>query len=105
MQLIASVTDQLEYQNTANVNVANELVNQWFCDFYHPTDSQFLNEFSESEQKVLFEFNCFFDCRVSALPDTLNEMLISPIWQEVVLRSKAVLDELKWQGLDVRYEC
>jgi hypothetical protein len=105
IQLIASVKDQVEYQNSAPVNVANELVNQWFDDFYHPTDSQFVCEFSETEHKVLFDFNSFFDCRVKDLPDTLGEMLVSPVWQDIVLRAEKVLDELKWRGLDARYEC
>ena len=41
LQLIAAPTEQLRYQAKAPVNVAHELVNQWFDDFYHPTAPQF----------------------------------------------------------------
>jgi hypothetical protein len=33
LNLIASRSEQLEYQESAPVNVANEMVNQWFDDF------------------------------------------------------------------------
>lgn len=105
MQLIASARDQLEYQNSSQVNVASELVNQWFCDFYHPADPRFMSAFSDKELKALRDFNSFFDCRVHALPETLGEMLASQAWEDVIMHAQIVLDKLGWQGLEARYEC
>ncbi len=57
LQLIATPADQLAYQAVASVNVARELVNQWFDDFYHPDSPQFLREFTAGELAWLAEFH------------------------------------------------
>jgi hypothetical protein len=80
LNLIASRCDQIEYQRAAPVNVANELVNQWFDDFYHPTDAQFAREFSADEMVQLVKFDAFYDERVASLPDSLEKLLITPAW-------------------------
>jgi hypothetical protein len=105
LQLIASPSDQLEYQSKAPVNVARELVNQWFDDFYHPADSQFMSEFDAVELQVLADFNAYYDSRVSALPDSLPELLQSSVWKEVMLNAEHVLAQCGWGGLDARYDC
>ncbi len=103
LQLIAAPVDQLRYQAKAQVNVANELVNQWFDDFYHPTSPQFASEFSSEELERLAEFNRFFDERVSLLPDSLAEMLKVAAWSEVVAKANAVLAACGWQEVQARY--
>jgi hypothetical protein len=104
LQLIAAPTEQLRYQAKAPVNVAHELVNQWFDDFYHPTSPQFASEFSKQELETLAEFNRFFDERISLLPDSLAEMLKVEAWSEVVAKADTVLAVCGWQEVQARYE-
>lgn len=104
LQLIAAPTEQLRYQAEAPVNVAHELVNQWFDDFYHPTSPQFASEFSSQELEKLAEFNRFFDERVSLLPDSLAEMLKVEAWSEVVAKADAVLAVCGWLEVRARYD-
>jgi hypothetical protein len=104
LNLIASIRDQIEYQQAASVNVADELVNQWFDDFYHPTDAQFLSEFSDDEIVQLAKFDAYYDERVAALPDSLETLLMSPAWGEVMACAGAVLDACGWRGVDARYK-
>jgi hypothetical protein len=105
LQLIAAPSEQLEYQqNAPGINVATELVNQWFDDFYHPGDAKFDAEFSPRELETLAEFNQFYDARVSQLPDRLFEMLESPVWLDVMAAANKVLRTNGWIGVDARYE-
>ena len=104
LQLISSPADQLEYQARAPVNVATELVNQWFDDFYHPESEQFKKEFSSRELKLLSEFNTFYDVRVSHLPNTLNDMQESVIWGEIVAFARQVVEACCWQDVQARYD-
>jgi hypothetical protein len=105
LQLIASQADQLAYQQQVpGVNVAAELVNQWFDDFYHPVDAKFDAEFSPFELETLAEFNDFYDVRVSQLPDRLSGMLESPVWLEVVAAANKVLQLNNWLDVKARYE-
>lgn len=104
LNLIASSSDQNEYQLAAPVNVANELVNQWFDDFYHPTDAQFASEFSADEIVQLAKFDAYYDERVAVLPDSLEELLMSPAWVEVMACAGAVLDACGWRGVEARYD-
>ncbi|NVD74699.1 hypothetical protein HUX88_29880 [Duganella sp. BJB1802] len=92
LNLIASSSDQIEYQQVAPVNVANELVNQWFDDFYHPTDEQFVCEFSAGEIVQLAKFDAYYDERVVTLPDSLEKLLIAPAWVVVMACAGDVLD-------------
>ncbi|SFU60793.1 hypothetical protein SAMN05216350_103101 [Polaromonas sp. YR568] len=103
LQLIASAADQLDYQRQVPaVNVATELVNQWFDDFYHPGDARFEADFSSGELKALVEFNAFYDVRVSQLPDDLSEMLESPVWLEVMAAADKALGANNWYAVDAR---
>jgi len=105
LQLIASATDQIAYQQLVpGVNVATELVNQWFDDFYHPGDARFDAEFSRGELEALAEFNAFYDVRVSQLPDWLSEMLESPVWLEVMAAAHKLLEANGWLDVKARYE-
>ena len=105
MQLIASRQSQLEYQRAVPlVNVASELVNQWFCDFYHPKDKSFDSEFTLGELEQLDKFNLFYDARVNDLPDTLDEFMQSDAWSEVINAAASVLSNLGWSDLKVSYE-
>ncbi len=103
LQLIASPTQQLEYQNNAPINIANEVVNQWFDDFYHPDFLAFEADFSCSELIELAKFNRLYDERVALLPDTLTEMLESEVWSEVMLEANRVLLVCGWKDLKVSY--
>lgn len=104
LQLIATPANQLAYQAVAPVNVARELVNQWFDDFYHPDSPQFLGEFTAAELAWLAEFHACYDSRADRLPDSLPEMLQSSLWTEVVAAAGHVLDLAAWRGVDARYE-
>ena len=104
LNLIASSNDQIEYSKAVPVNVANELVNQWFDDFYHPTDTQFAREFSVNEMVQLAKFDVYYDERVSLMPDSLEKLLMTPAWVEVMACAGAVLDACGWRGVQVRYE-
>ena len=104
LNLIASSIDQFEYQRSAPVNVANELVNQWFDDFYHPTDTKFVSEFSADEVAQLAKFDAYYDERVAALPDSLERLQITPAWIEVMACAGDVLDACGWRGVEARYE-
>jgi len=104
LQLIASAIDQLEYQSKSPVNVATEVVNQWFDDFYHPGSPEFEIEFSRSELSLLTEFNRVYEERVALLPDTLPELLASVAWSEVMSAANSVLVVCGWEALKVAYE-
>lgn len=105
LQFIASAGDQLDYQRQVPaVNVATELVNQWFDDFYHPGDAGFDSNFSSGELVTLAEFNAFYDVRVSQLPGDVSEMLESPVWLQVMAAANKVLSANNWHGVDARYE-
>jgi len=104
LNLIASSSDQIEYQRAAPVNVANELVNQWFDDFYHPADAQFAREFSADEMVQLAKFDAYYHERVAILPDELEKLLITPTWIEVMACAGAVLDACGWRGVQAHYE-
>ncbi len=104
IQLISDTAAQLEYQSKAQINVANELVNQWFDDFYHPDSDWYRTPFTEQELSVLSEFNEFYDERVQYLPNTLAEMLKNYAWKEVVGKAQWVLNMLNWQGVVATYE-
>ncbi|MES2072008.1 MAG: hypothetical protein V4488_16750 [Pseudomonadota bacterium] len=94
----------MDYQRVAPVNVANELVNQWFDDFYHPSDVKFKSEFSTEELACLSEFNAYYEAHLPALPDNLEEMHTSVAWKEVVARAHDILISLGWLGLTAQYE-
>lgn len=104
LNLIASKSDQLLYQKRAPVNVATELVNQWFDDFYHPTDKQFKSEFSDEELASLGEFNAYYEARDQALPNSLDEMLKTKAWREIMAFAGRILDEHGWRGIEATYD-
>lgn len=104
LNLIASENDQLLYQKLAPVNVANELVNQWFDDFYHPTAKQFKDEFSDDELASLAEFNGYYDARSAILPNSLDEMLKTNAWREIMAVAGRLLDEHGWRGIEATYD-
>jgi hypothetical protein len=104
LQLIASMDHQLNYQRNAPVNVASEVVNQWFGDFYHPGDERFRSEFTAAELNSLADFNKHFDLRIGHLPDTLAEMLEAKAWLEVVAAAGRHLKDCNWNEIQARYE-
>jgi hypothetical protein len=104
LNLIASESDQLDYQRLAPVNVANELVNQWFDDFYHPTYEQFKSEFSDEELASLAEFDAYYGARDAVLPDSLDEMLKTEAWREIMAFAGKLLDEHGWRCIEASYD-
>lgn len=104
LNLIAAEGDQLDYQKVAPVNVATELVNQWFCDFYHPTDALFQSEFSNEELATLRIFDAYHEARYGMLPDSLDNMLKTTGWQEIMNFASEVLDAHGWRGIEARYD-
>lgn len=105
LQLISSPAAAMEYQRQVpSVRVANELVNQWFDDFYHPGAAEFESAFSGTELAELAHFHRLFDAKVCELPDDLAALLTSPAWGQVSSEAGAVLDRLGWTGLVVGYD-
>lgn len=104
LNLVASESDQLVYHKLAPVNVANELVNQWFDDFYHPAHRQFRSEFSEEELARMEEFDMYFDARLAILPGSLDEMLKTEPWREVMAFAGKILDEHGWRRIEASYD-
>lgn len=104
LNLIASRREQLEYQESTSVNVANELVNQWFDDFYHPTDAQFSSQFSSDELLLLKQFDAYYNERLSLLPDSLDGLHGTRAWDEVMAYAGVILDACRWRGIEARYE-
>ncbi|MCV2885391.1 hypothetical protein OE749_11865 [Aestuariibacter sp. AA17] len=94
----------MKYQTTTTANVAWELVNQWFDDFYHPSAESFRSSFSTDELDVLEEFDSFYDERVNTLADTLIELHKSNEWKEVVNKANWVLVTLGWKEVIAKYE-
>lgn len=86
------------------MNVANELVNQWFGDFYHPKDEQFRREFSRQELVSLDEFHARYETRLSMLPNSLDQMLQNRAWQEIMDSASEVLAEHSWLGIEACYD-
>ena len=105
LQLISSPADAVEYQRQAPmVNVAHELVNQWFDDFYHPGSTEFESAFSGDELAELARFHLLFDGKVGELPDQLAALLKSTTWGKVASEAGTVLDRLGWTTLVARYD-
>ncbi|KQZ35134.1 hypothetical protein [Duganella sp. Root1480D1] len=104
LNLIASKVEQLEYIRMAPVNVAHELVNQWFDDFYHPNDEHFAREFSIEELNLMKHFNDFYETKLPLLPDSADKLMSTPAWNEVMAQAGEVLDACSWRGLDACYE-
>jgi len=104
LNLVASKDQQLQYMRMAPVNVAFELVNQWFDDFYHPTDVHFASEFSIEELKLLKDFDDLYETRLPLLPDSAEKLMSTPAWHEVMTQAGVVLDACGWRGLDAHYE-
>jgi len=104
LNLIASGRELLEYQESAPVNVANELVNQWFDDFYHPADAQFASQFSADELRLLKQFDAYYNERLAMLPNSLDALLKTGAWNEVMAYAGGVLDACSWRAIEARYE-
>jgi hypothetical protein len=104
LNLIASRSEQLEYQESAPVNVANEMVNQWFDDFYHPADEQFASQLSADELVLLKRFDAYYNERLALLPDSLDGLLRNRAWDEVVAYVGCVLDACRWRGIEAHYD-
>jgi len=104
LNLIASGREQLDYQESAPVNVANELVNQWFDDFYHPADAQFASQFSADELRLLKQFDAYYNERLAMLPNSLDALLKTGAWNEVMAYAGGVLDACSWRAIEARYE-
>ncbi|MES2899553.1 MAG: hypothetical protein V4723_07480 [Pseudomonadota bacterium] len=104
LNLIASESDQIDYQKRAPVNVASELVDQWFGDFYHPRDEIFKSEFSDEELASLRSFNVYYETRFATLPDSLDEMLQTKAWHEIIKFAGDVLDTHGWRGVEAHYD-
>jgi hypothetical protein len=95
LQLLASEEQQLAYErDVPHVDVTNELVCMWFDDHYHPGPP--LDPFfSLDELAAIHEFSCFFEDRLSRLPESLGTVrtwLGSPVWREVMEQARKTLE-------------
>lgn len=80
LEMLASFDAQLEYdRNVSHVDVSQELVEGWFSDSYHPTDTAFRQCFSHEELEELDEFHATFDRALMALPASQGSMVS---WQQ-----------------------
>ena len=96
VQIFASDAEQNAYRQRVQINVVDELICQWFDDFYHPGLPEFAAAFSESELMKLSWFNDFLDRRSSGLSNGFSGEAHSPMWDEIVQAARSVLDELGW---------
>ncbi len=105
VRLIADIDAQLEYEkNVPIANVPNELICQWFDDFYLSEFEWFKNKFTKKEWLVLEEFNDYYKKRLDNIPDTLEKMHKSYSWKEVVGKAQWVLEMLNWREIDAKYD-
>jgi len=94
---LSNLDEQVRYQETVAIaQVPNELVNQWFDDWYHPESPSFCECFNPRELALLAEFSSFFEARLESLPDThdVHELHHSSTWLEIVAKAKEVLERL-----------
>lgn len=98
LQLIAREEEQLDYQAKApNINVAVEMCNQWFDDFYHLDFAYFVEQFSEKEFSSLKEFNDLFEQHVASFPETLEELHVYKNWALIKAKANFTLSSLDWK--------
>lgn len=93
LKTISSAEDQLRYQMSVPIaHVPAELFCGWFDDIYHPETELFKKTFSADEQKILAEFNDFFEIRKEKIPTTsLEEMHKNKEWIEIMKKAGETL--------------
>ena len=97
LDLISSKEEQIKYEKEVQIaNVPAELICIWFDDLYHPQSRLHQDAFSNEEQNILDSFNTFYESRVKQLPETLAEMHINPLWNEIVQEADRVVKIIKW---------
>ena len=98
--LLKTISDrqkQLDYQQGVPVvNVATELVCQWFDDLYHPGSALHVSAFTKKESKRLATFNRYFKERTDSLPHSIEELHSSNVWEEIENEAQNVLADLGW---------
>lgn len=80
LEMLASFDAQMAYErNVSHVDVSQELVEGWFSDSYHPTDTAFRQCFSLEELEDLDEFHAMFDKALTVLPSSHGSIVS---WQK-----------------------
>ena len=105
LQLIASVEEQDKYdRDVAIANVAHELVNQWFDDYFLIDYEWFKELFDENEWRILIEFHEFYNQLTDDLPDAYAQLKSDKSWKLIMEKANWALDALGWNGLEAVYE-
>lgn len=105
LQLLGNPSEQEAYAKSVPIaEVAAELVEQWFSDYFDPESNYCRSRFSEAEWEILIEFHRFFDERVEDLPSTYEKLKVHPVWKEIVKKAQWALTKLGWDDLHVRHE-
>jgi hypothetical protein len=84
--MLSSETEQRGYEKRAPyLNVADELVCQWFDDLYQPQDDNWRAVFLPAELKALEEFSELFKETIEwQSPESIEEWLANPRWRELM---------------------
>lgn len=100
LRTIASPEEQAKYNaNVPIANVPDELIAQWFDDFFHPDIKDFVEMFSDEEWRVLEEFHKFFLKRLPKIPRSFEDMQCNNHWIEVIRKANWTINELGWNDL------
>lgn len=98
LELLADLAAQHAYgRNVPTADVPAELACMWFDDVYHPESAVHAEAFTPAEQRVLADFNAFYDRHVRALPmgEDLAILHACPTWIEITQRAGEAVMRLK----------
>lgn len=105
LQLLASPNLQQEYNDEVSfASVPDELIAQWFDDFFFSDDDEFISLFSDCEWKVLMDFHDVFKNQLASLPRDFENMKGDPGWGTVIASASGALNDLGWSGLVAKYD-
>lgn len=105
LQMLSSPEIQRDYHNTVPIaSVPDELIGQWFDDFFFPENKEFKGLFSEQEWGVLLEFHSFFKSKLDLLSRGFEEMEEDEAWQAITAKATWALKRLGWNDLEVSYD-
>ncbi len=104
LQLLASPELQKKYNNDVpQACIPDELIAQWFDDFFFPDNDEFISIFSDYEWGELMEFHELFKDHLATLPRDFESMKDNLGWAVVLNAASKVLDNLGWRELVARY--
>lgn len=102
LKLLSDMREQDDYHfNVPQVEVAIELINGWFDDYFMPEFDWFREAFTDSEWRILTEFHRYFKERVDELPECYPELRSNSDWQDIIKKANWALKKLGWDQIDI----